>query len=189
MINDLSIWIDVTDIRKWFPVVSPNTSAEQLNPYILASETLDLTAILDDTLIEDIDEMILSPSLIKPELNELFNMVIKPFLSGCTMQRYLPYMGLNATQWAFEEYTQEGFKPITDKRRAEIVNSIEGTKNTYQVKLLKYLQDAKYTFDGVVYPSKLCKQTKPRLSFTVIGAGNTNRLHNDRYHNGHERLY
>ena len=92
MINDLSIWIDVTDIRKWFPVVSPNTSAEQLNPYILASETLDLTAILDDTLIEDIDEMILSPSLIKPELNELFNMVIKPFLSGCTMQRYLPYM-------------------------------------------------------------------------------------------------
>lgn len=189
MINDLSIWIDVTDIRKWFPVVSPNTSAEQLNPYILASETLDLTAILDDTLIEDIDEMILSPSLIKPELNELFNMVIKPFLSGCTMQRYLPYMGLNATQWAFEEYTQEGFKPITDKRRAEIVNSIEGTKNTYQVKLLKYLQDAKYTFDGVVYPSKGCKQTKPRLSFTVIGAGNTNRLHNDRYYNHGERLY
>lgn len=188
MINDLSIWIDVTDIRKWFPVVSPNTSAEQLNPYILASETLDLTAILDDTLIEDIDEMILSPSLIKPELNELFNMVIKPFLSGCTMQRYLPYMGLNATQWAFEEYTQEGFKPITDKRRAEIVNSIEGTKNTYQVKILKYLQDAKYTFDGVVYPSKECKQTKPRLSFTVIGAGNINR--NDNYnYNKHERLY
>ena len=76
MINDLSIWIDVGDIRKWFPVVSPNTSEEQLNPYILASETLDLTALIDDTLIEDIDEMLLSPSIIKPELYDLFNMVI-----------------------------------------------------------------------------------------------------------------
>ena len=185
MINDLSIWIDVGDIRKWFPVVSPNTSEEQLNPYILASETLDLTALIDDTLIEDIDEMLLSPSLNKPELMDLFNMVIKPYLSGCTMQRYLPYMGLNATQWTFEEYKQEGFTPVTDKRRAEIVNSIEGTKNTYQVKLLKYLQDAKYTFDGVVYPSKGCKQTKPRLSFSIIGATEINKRH----YNRNERLY
>ncbi len=188
MINELSIWIEVADIRKHFPSISPNTSTESIDPYILLSETLDLASLIDENLVNDIDDMILSPSLIRPELNDFFNIVVKPFISACSFHRYFPYAGINTTQWTVEEYGQEGFKPISDKRRAEMTNSIEGLKNTFQVKLLKYLQDAKYTFDGVVYKGKNCAQTKPKLSFSVIGAGNVNR--NDNYnYNKRERLY
>jgi hypothetical protein len=171
MINDISIWVTVNDIIKYFAILSPNTPLPQINQCIFDAETMDMPSIVDDQLVEDIDTMINSPSLIKPELDEFFKMVVLPYISACTMVRYSPFLGLHATQWGLEQYVQEGFGAVTDKRRAELLNSFEGKKNVFEIKMLKYLSDHKYTFDGVVYKSNVkCGAKKNTLSFSIIGA-------------------
>jgi len=66
------------------------------------------------------------------------------------------------------------------------VQAEDGIRDGQESRGLGYVyKRQKYTFDGVVYPSKGCKQTKPRLSFSIIGAGEINK----RYYNRNERLY
>lgn len=109
------------------------------------------------------------------ELMNFYNTYVKPFLSGLTMKRYMPYLGLHATQWGVEQFNQEGFGTVSDKRRAELLNSIAGETSAYESEMINYLNDVNWTLDGVVYErDNLCKKVQSKLPFTAIGAGARN---------------
>ena len=110
------------------------------------------------------------------ELMNFYNVYVKRWLAGCTMKRYMPYLGLHGTQWGLEQFQQEGFGQVSDKRRAELLNSIAGQTSAYENEMINYLNDVNWTLDGVVYEREtLCKQVKNKLPFSIIGAGVKNR--------------
>jgi hypothetical protein len=95
---------------------------------------------------------------------------IKKYLCGKTMERYAPYVGLHMTQWGLEQYSQDSFSQVSDKRRSELLNQIKGKTNVYLYKMQKALKDVDYILDGVSYKPECTK--KERMSFSVIGATN-----------------
>ena len=106
------------------------------------------------------------------EAYELMNFVhhyVKKWLAGESVCRYLPFLGVNATQWGLEQYRQDSFEPVSDKRRGEILNYYRGITDVYFTKMSNALKDAEYTFDGVVYTGNACISTKRKLSFTING--------------------
>jgi hypothetical protein len=105
------------------------------------------------------------------ELMNFYYSFVKKWLAGATMQRYLPYMGLHITQWGLEQYNQDGFGQVTDKRRGEISNAVKNKTDVYFDKMIKELNRVNYTFDSVVYAQQTCKETKTQLPFSIIGAG------------------
>ena len=109
------------------------------------------------------------------ELMNFYNVFVKRWLAGLTMKRYMPYLGLHGTQWGLEQFNQEGFGQVSDKRRAELLNSIAGQTSAYESEMINYLNDVNWTLDGVTYErDTLCKQVQSKLPFTVIGAGARN---------------
>lgn len=116
------------------------------------------------------------------ELMNFYYSYVKKWLAGAAMVRYTPYHGLHITQWGLEQYNQEGFGQVTDKRRAEILNAIKGKTSVYQTKMFDALKAANNTFDGVVYSDTKCKATRKRLPFAALGAGkfNNEQLTNER---------
>lgn len=108
------------------------------------------------------------------ELMTFYYLYVKKWLAGAAMTRYAPYHGLHITQWGLEQYNQEGFGQVSDKRRAEILNSIKGKTSVYQTKMFDYLSEVNYTFDGVQYKGKGCGTRRKKLPFTALGAGKFN---------------
>jgi len=109
------------------------------------------------------------------ELLNFFNQYIKDWLSGVTMVRYMPYYGTHATQWGFEQYGQEGFQAVSDKRLAEILNAVKSTKNAFESTMIIAFNEAKGTFDGVKYELVSCGKTTNRQGFSIIGVNKFDR--------------
>lgn len=182
MANILTTWISVSDIYPIFAVLSPNTPKLQIEQCVNDAELFDLPNILCESLITDIDtELQLSPPFdTRPELYSFYTLFVVNYLAGLTMSRYSPYLGIHATQWGMEQYNQEGFGQVTDKRRAEILNAIKSKTNAFEYKLTEYLKSVDNTLDGVVYScNNPCKPQKHRLSFSIIGQ---NRVRHGRLH-------
>jgi hypothetical protein len=110
------------------------------------------------------------------ELMNFWYLYVKKWLAGAAMVRYAPYLGLHLTQWGLEQYNQEGFGQVTDKRRAEILNSIKGKTSVFQTKMFDALSDANNTFDGVTYVNTNCRTKRKKLPFTALGAGKYNNI-------------
>lgn len=108
------------------------------------------------------------------ELMNFYYLYVKKWLAGAAMVRYAPYLGLHLTQWGLEQYNQEGFGQVSDKRRAEIVNAIKSKTSVFQTKMFDALSTANNTFDGVVYGNTSCKSKRKRLPFAALGAGKFN---------------
>ena len=108
------------------------------------------------------------------ELMNFYYLYVKKYLAGAAMVRYAPYLGLHLTQWGLEQYNQEGFGQVSDKRRGEIVNMIKSKTSVFQTKMFDALSEAKNTFDGVVYGSTSCKSKRKTLPFAALGAGKFN---------------
>jgi hypothetical protein len=125
------------------------------------------------------------------ELMNFFFNYVKPYLAALTMVRYMPYLGLHGTQWGIEQYNQEGFGQVSDKRRAELLNSIQGKCNAYENLMMVFANDENWTFDGVSYKVNTpCETRKKKLSFTVLGAGNRNKInYNDEFDRWGRRIY
>ena len=116
------------------------------------------------------------------ELMNFWFLYVKKYLAGAAMVRYAPYLGLHLTQWGLEQYNQEGFGQVSDKRRAEIVNSIKAKTSVFQTKMFDALSEANNTFDGVTYTPTNCRTHRKSLPFVALGAGkfNNQQLTNER---------
>jgi hypothetical protein len=104
------------------------------------------------------------------EAYELMNFVhhyVKKWLAGESVCRYLPFLGVNATQWGLEQYSQEGFGQVTDKRRGEMLNSYVSEASVYLSKMANELKRVNYTFDGVTY-AEPCNKIQRKNPFTII---------------------
>jgi hypothetical protein len=112
------------------------------------------------------------------ELMNFYYQYFKKWLAVASVVRYIPFMGLHATQWGLEQYTQEGFGQVSDKRRSELTNSYKNIMSVYENEVIQALTDSKYIFDGVQYENK-CIPKKSKLAFTIIGAGQTNNYEHD----------
>lgn len=108
------------------------------------------------------------------ELMNFFYNYVKKWLAGATIVRYSPFLGLHLSQWGLEQYNQEGFGTVSDKRRGEIINSFKSETESYKSLMFQALDEANYTFDGVVYSRKTCGAKSSKLPFTILGAGNKN---------------
>jgi|694.fasta_scaffold02665_25 hypothetical protein len=106
------------------------------------------------------------------ELMDFYYNFVKKWLATATVVRYLPFHGLHVTQFGLEEYTQEGFGQVSDKRRAEMLQNFKGKSDVYRTRMLNELDRVKSTFDGVKYEVELCRARKKRNQFTVLGIGN-----------------
>jgi hypothetical protein len=117
-----------------------------------------------------------APPTNKWELFELMNFwhhYVKKFLISATVKNYFPFLGSNATQFGLEQYNQEGFQPVSDKTRAQILNAITSHSGRYLTKIKTYGKSVNWTFDGVKYEcSNECEvvNTKRGLNFRIIGA-------------------
>jgi hypothetical protein len=101
------------------------------------------------------------------ELMNFFYLYVKKWLATATVVRYLPFLGLHATQWGLEQYSQEGFGQVTDKRRGEMLNSYVSEASVYLSKMANELKRVNYTFDGVVY-AQPCNKIQRKNPFTII---------------------
>lgn len=103
------------------------------------------------------------------ELLTFYHLYVKIFLACATVTKYLPFMDLHQTQWGLEQYNQEGFGQVSDKRRAELVNNIKSKMEVYKTRMLNYFEKVDGTFDGVKYEVTCSANKNRRLSFTIIG--------------------
>lgn len=115
------------------------------------------------------------------EAMTFYHNFVKPFMCMKTMEKYAPLIGLHMTQWGLEQYSQDSFSQVTDKRRSELLNQIKGKSNVYLYKLEKELKGLNYILDGVEYKTE-CKIKK--ASFSVIGAS-TKRVNYDYNYKGY----
>ena len=178
MLNQLHTWIGVADIIPYFAILSPNSPFEQVKQAVDDAEFLDLPKIFCEEMIRDIDsELQASPPFgTRPELQAFYNDFIKKLLAGLAICRYTPFIGLHVTQWGLERYGQEGMAAVSDKNRAELLNSFKGKTSAFETLALVALKQANSTFDGVKYSCGCeCKPNRKRLPFSVVGAGNRNK--------------
>lgn len=107
------------------------------------------------------------------ELMNFWHHYVKKFLIASAVKNYFPYLGMHATQWGLEQYNQEGFGQVTDKARAQLLNSVTSDCGRYLTKLKTYGKSVDWTFDGVKYEcSNECELVNKRrgISFRIIGA-------------------
>ncbi len=116
------------------------------------------------------------------ELMTFWAQFVKRYLCGAAMVRYLPYLGLHSTQFGLEQYNQEGFGTVSDKRRGELTNSVEGRTSAFLSAIQTEMKEKNYTFDNVVYEVGTCEtRTKRKLNFKIIGANDGSNTTRTRY--------
>ena len=112
------------------------------------------------------------------ELLNFYIDFVKNYIIQTTYARYLPFLGLHATQFGLEQYNQEGFGQVSDKRRGEMVNDVLAKKNIFQTKMENRLKELGYKLDGVLYNQNHChRNTGNKMNFSIIGA-NSNYANN-----------
>jgi hypothetical protein len=179
-------WIGVSAITpKIFEFLSPNTEESKIKQYVEDAQNLDLLSILDDSLLESINTLLNSSPPDDNELYQFFEYYVKPYLAGATMVRYLPFSNMHLTQWGTEQYTQDGFGQVTDKRFAEMQNHIRSKTSAFESRMINYLKKVNYTLDGIVYKGYECNNVRKKQSFSVLGAGGINKV--NRFRDG--RVY
>lgn len=169
-------WIGVSDITPIFEILSPNTESAKIEQYVYDAQNLDLLSILDDALLEAINTEVRYPPINPTEITAFYKDYVKPYLAGATMVRYLPFSNMHVTQWGTEQYTQDGFGQVTDKRFADMQNHIRSKTSALQSRMINYLKSVNYTLDGIVYKGLECNNIRKKQSFSVLGAGNTNKV-------------
>lgn len=96
------------------------------------------------------------------ELQTFFNNYVKGFLVCKAHARLLLWQGNNLTQFGLVTNSEDTSVPLTDKQRAELIQSSEHKANVYLAQMSKAMSDAKYTFDGVSYEYESCAE-KPKV--------------------------
>lgn len=96
------------------------------------------------------------------ELQAFFNNYVKGFLVCKAHARLLLWQGRNITQHGLTQPREDTSEPITDKQRAELIQSVEHKANVYLAQMSKAMSDAEYTFDGVSYEYSDCAE-KPKV--------------------------
>ena len=170
-------WIGVSDITpKIFEFLSPNTEESKIKQYVEDAQNLDLLSILDDNFLDAINDLLNSSPPDDNELSQFFEDYVKPYLACSTIVRYLPFSNIHLTQWGAEQYTQDGFGQVTDKRFAGMQNHVASKTSAFQSKMTNYLKSVKYTLDGIVYKELNCNNVRKKQSFSVLGAGGINKV-------------
>ena len=91
------------------------------------------------------------------QLQALFNNYIKGFLVCKAHARLLLWQGNNVTQFGLVRNREDTSDAISDKQRAELIQSSEHKANVYLAQMAKALEDANYTFEWLTP----CKFRKP----------------------------
>lgn len=169
--------ITITDLNKDFSFVSINTEANVVNNYLGKVVKFDLPKVFSESLITAIETEVASvtPFVTKPQLKAFYDDFFKSVVSGFVVSRYMPFIGLHATQWGLDEYAADGSQRSSDKRRSELTNSVQADTQGFINLAEIELKRVSYTFDSVNYGGCISGKTGQRAKFTVIGAGTQNR--------------
>lgn len=129
--------------------IGVNIKANELDLHIRDMQELEFLGWVDTTFYNDVMNIGVSTS--RPELSDLINEYIKPYLVCGAYYKFLLWCGRDATQMGLRVENSESSSDVGDKARAELMADILRKSNAYLSKLKWKLRDVDYTFDNVVY--------------------------------------
>lgn len=136
--------------------MSVNIPDADVNFHCMDAQRFDLFPLIPDALATALQ------GTMGTQLQALFNNYIKGFLVCKAHARLLLWQGNNVTQFGLVRNREDTSDAISDKQRAELIQSSEHKANVYLAQIAKALEDANYTFDSVTY-SYASAQNKPRV--------------------------
>lgn len=143
---------DFTGIVK----MSVNIPDSDVDFHCLDAQRFDLFPIIPDALATALQ------GTMGTELQAFFDNYVKGFLVCKAHARLLLWQGNNVTQFGLVTNREDTSAQITDKQRAELIQSSEHKANVYLAQMTKAMKDANYTFDSVSYEYAACAE-KPKV--------------------------
>ena len=143
--------ITLSDIQA-FAQITINIDSRLIDYQITAARSLNIDALLGDTLMDAIDDAF-SDSATYPETFAFFNDYVKPYWCLTAYSRFLGVHGTNITQFGVTNTNDPRgtFNQASDQQRANMLRQAEGDRKIYKQKLVDRLEAVSFTFDGVVY--------------------------------------
>jgi hypothetical protein len=136
--------------------MSVNIPDSDVNFHCMDAQRFDLFPIIPDALATALQ------GSMGAELQAFFDDYVKGFLVCKAHARLLLWQGNNVTQFGLVRNNEDTSEPISDKQRAELIQSSEHKANIYLAQMSKAMSDADYTFDSVVYTYETCED-KPKV--------------------------
>lgn len=136
--------------------MSVNIPDSDVDFHCLDAQRFDLFSIIPDALATALQ------GTMGTELQAFFNNYVKGFLVCKAHARLLLWQGNNVTQFGLVTNREDTSQQITDKQRAELIQSSEHKANVYLAQMTKAMKDANYTFDSVSYEYAACAE-KPKV--------------------------
>lgn len=129
--------------------IGANVQNSELSMHIRDMQELEFFEWSDDTFYSDV--MNIASVSNRPQLLELVNTYIKPYLVCGSYYNYLLWAGRDSTQMGIRVNNSESNSEISDKGRGELMADINKKKNVYLNRLKKKLNDDNYTYDSITY--------------------------------------
>ena len=136
--------------------MSVNIPDTDVDFHCLDAQRFDLFPIIPDALATALQ------GTMGTQLQAFFNNYVKGFLVCKAHARLLLWQGNNVTQFGLVTNREDTSAPISDKQRAELIQSSEHKANVYLAQMTKAMKDANYTFDSVSYEYAACAE-KPKV--------------------------
>jgi len=149
--------------------VAPST---EIDEYIREMQELDFEVWCDDAFYNALENTTLS---INPELYQLLQIYVKPYLILGSYEKFLLWHGVNINKMGLRINLSDTDTNISDKTKSELLADVRNKKNIYLAKLTRRLKQDNYTYDGIVYnfydePYK--HEPSPSLSIKQVGNRN-----------------
>ena len=145
-----------------------NIKDSDLDLHIRDAQEIELFSWIPDNMYTDLMDNLST----KPELTDLFNNYIKPFLVVSAYYKFILWHGKNISQYGIRQNTEDTSEEISDKSRAELMADVQAKKNVYLSRLKDTMFDDDYTYDNVVYDFyNDCdkKELQPQLNIRILG--------------------
>jgi hypothetical protein len=160
-----------------FVKLGKNIKDSDLDLHIRDAQDVDFFSWANDTFYSDLINNLST----KPQLTELFNTYIKPYLIFTAYYKFMLWHGANVSQFGTRQNQEDTSQEISDKRRGELLGDIQSKINIYLSRLKDKLKDDDYTYDSVVYDwfndcDKV--QMKPQLNIRQLGQRSNYPKHN-----------
>lgn len=129
---------------------------------------LPVAVITGNNMMTDIEVALFESPVTKQELVSLYNDFVKPLLVCKAYARYLLWAGRNVSQFGLRVNNEDTSIEVSDKARGELIADVEHKCNVYLSRLLKELNDKKFTFDTIKYTTGCEVVARPKTKIISI---------------------
>jgi len=161
--------IQRSDFNKYVKI-GVNIKDTDLDVHIRDAQELDFLSWCDTPFYDKL--LALGTSTNQPELLDLLNNYIKPYLVCAAYYKYLLWSGRDVTTGGIRVQTNGDSVDIGDKGRAELIADILRKQNAYLAKLTFRLDADEYTYDNIIYTfydENNKKEPSPNIGIKRVG--------------------